>query len=87
MRVLSLTPAEQQVAQDRLVGLTGAWKLPPTLPSLALLQVPTGNPRYASCGPAFLGPPQCAVQLPRGQGLQVSSSVSRAVCKPVYRGH
>lgn len=58
MRVLSLTPAEQQVPQDRLVGLTGAWKLPPTLPSSALLQVPTGNPRYASRGPAFLGPPQ-----------------------------
>lgn len=44
MRVLSVTPAEQQV-EDRLVG-----EITTKPPFLARLQAPTGNPRCAPVG-------------------------------------
>lgn len=83
MGVLSLTPRKQHVAQkDRLVGPNGAWKFPPTFPSSALLQVPSGNPRCMH-PVGLLSWVLLIVQsnCPSAQ-LQVSSSASLAVCKP-----
>lgn len=70
--LVCLTPTEQHMAQL----LTEAWKLSPTLLSLAPLPERRENPRRASCRCPFSGPPQCAVQGSGAPPLQAWPSAS-----------
>lgn len=79
MRVLSVTPAEQQTAQDRLVGPGNHHQAS----LLARLQAPTGNPGDCLLWACFLGVLlQRAVIVAPGPGAPGPTSASPAVCTP-----